>query len=261
MIQVKLAIRLGHDTGSPFLCVVEMTDSDTNPTHRFPQQVDCVTLEWGKVSALLVRPSKPIAMIAFSHGAGAGIEHLFMADMAQRLAACGIATFRYHFPFMESQILSGQRKPPDRPRILVETVRAAVARAREVAADLPLIAAGKSMGGRMTSIAAAERPLDGVCGIVFFGFPLHPAGRVSSERAAHLSAVKVPMLFLQGTRDRLANLALLDPICASLGDFATLHISDGADHSFHVLKRSGRTNEEVAQELTMRTTSWIANIV
>ncbi len=238
-----------------------MTDPDTSPTHRFPQQDDCVTLEWGKVSALLVRPSKPMAMLAFSHGAGAGIEHLFMADMAQRLAACGIATFRYHFPFMESQVLSGQRKPPDRPRILVETVRAAVARSREVAEDLPLIAAGKSMGGRMTSIAAAGCPLDGVCGIVFFGFPLHPAGRTSSERAAHLSDVKVPMLFLQGTRDRLANLALLDPICVSLGDLATLHISDGADHSFHVLKRSGRTNEEVSQELATRTASWIANIV
>ena len=189
-------------------------------------------------------------MFAFAHGAGAGIEHPFMADMAQRLAGEGIASLRYHFPYMEARALSGRRRPPDRPPVLVETVRAAVAKAAALADGLPLLAGGKSMGGRMTSTAAAEAPLPGVAGLVFLGFPLHAPGRPerAAERAAHLSDVTVPMLFLQGTRDALARLDLIEQTCAELGALATLHRLEGADHSFRVLKRSGRTNEEVADD-------------
>ena len=141
-----------------------------------------MALRWGEVSALLVRPTEPRAMLAFAHGAGAGIEHPFMADMAQRLAGQGIASFRYHFPYMEARALSGRRRPPDRPPVLVETVRAAVAKAARLADGLLLLAGGKSMGGRMTSTAAAEDPLPGVAGLVFFGFPLHAPGRPGARR-------------------------------------------------------------------------------
>ncbi len=199
-------------------------------------------------------------MLAFAHGAGAGIEHHFMSDMAQRLAGHGIASFRYHFPYMEARALSGRRRPPDRPHVLVETVCAAVVKARRLADRLPLIAGGKSMGGRMTSTAASEGPLEGVAGIVFFGFPLHPPGRPSSQRGEHLSDVTVPMLFLQGTRDSLADLSLLEPLCSSLGGRAALHIEEGADHSFHVLKRSERTDDEVADGLAARVAIWTREI-
>ncbi|MYC89378.1 MAG: alpha/beta hydrolase [Gemmatimonadales bacterium] len=190
-------------------------------------------------------------MLAFAHGAGAGIEHPFMSDMAQRLAGRGIASFRYHFPYMEARALSGRRRPPDRPAVLVETVRAAVAKAAALADGLPLLAGGKSMGGRMTSTAASEAALPGVRGLVFFGFPLHAPGRPehAAERAAHLGGVTVPMLFLQGTRDALARWDLIEETCASLGPLATLQRLDEADHSFRVLKRSDRTNEEVADEM------------
>ncbi|MXW66146.1 MAG: alpha/beta hydrolase [Gemmatimonadales bacterium] len=211
-----------------------------------------------EVSALLVRPPEPRAMLAFAHGAGAGIEHPFMSDMAQRLAGRGVASFRYHFPYMEARALSGRRRPPDRPAVLVETVRAAVAKAAALADGLPLLAGGKSMGGRMTSTAASGAPLPGVRGLVFFGFPLHAPGRPerAAERAAHLSGVTVPMLFLQGTRDALARWDLIEPTCASLGPLATLHRLEGADHSFRVLKRSARTNEDVAEEMAAHVAAW-----
>lgn len=233
---------------------------DVAPSARFAEQPQFVTMGWGEVSALLVRPADATAMFAFAHGAGAGIEHPFMSDMAQRLAHNGVASFRYHFPYMEARALSGKRRPPDRPHILVEAVQAALAKAARLADGLPLIAGGKSMGGRMTSTAQAESPLPGVRGIVFFGFPLHPPGKPSTDRADHLADVDLPMLFLQGTRDALAGLDLLEPICGELGERATLHIEDGADHAFHVLKRSGRTDEEVAAALAERTAAWVKAI-
>ena len=236
--------------------------AEVGATDRFAEQAQFVSLRWGEVSALLVRPPESRAMLAFAHGAGAGIEHPFMSDMAQRLAGQGIATFRYHFPYMEARALSGRRRPPDRPPVLVETVRAAVAKAAVLADGVPLFAGGKSMGGRMTSTAAAEAPLPGVRGLVFFGFPLHAPGRPerAAERSAHLNDVSVPMLFLQGTRDALARWDLIEETCASLGRLATLHKLEGADHSFHVLKRSGLTNEEVADSAAARVSAWACRL-
>ncbi len=198
----------------------------------------------GEVSALVMRPPDARAMLVLGHGAGAGMRHAFMDAVARRLANRGVATLRYQFPYMEN----GGHRPDPRP-ILLATVRAAVATARARTPDLPLFAGGKSMGGRMTSMAAAATPLQDVRGIVFLGFPLHPAGRPSSDRAAHLSKMSVPMLFLNGTRDKLAELALLEPVCNDLGSLARLRVVDAADHSFHVLKRSGRTDDEVLDEL------------
>jgi len=206
----------------------------------------------GEVSAVLMQPEGARAILAFAHGAGAGIHHPFLRAVTQRLAARGIATLRYQFPYMEMS-----RRPPDRPPVLIDTVRAAVERACALSGGLPLFAGGKSMGGRMTSKADAEEPLPGVRGLVFFGFPLHPSKRPSVGRAAHLADVHVPMLFLQGTRDSLADLALLEPITANLASRAVLHVVEGADHSFGVLKRSGRTDGEVLDELADRVSSWI----
>jgi predicted alpha/beta-hydrolase family hydrolase len=179
------------------------------------------------------------------------MEHRFMEAASACLAGHGIATLRYQFPYMEA----GSRRPDVRATLLA-TVRAAAALAAATAPDLPLFAGGKSMGGRMTSLAAAEAPLAGVRGLVFFGFPLHPAGRPSIERAGHLARVTVPMLFLQGTRDQLAEIDLLRPVCAGLGDRATLHVVEGADHSFHMLKRSGRSDQEVLAELARTVAKW-----
>jgi predicted alpha/beta-hydrolase family hydrolase len=205
----------------------------------------------GEVSALLLRPDHARALLVFAHGAGAGMRHPFMAATSGRLAAAGIATFRYQFPYMEA----GSRRPDFRATLLA-TVRAALAAAAAAAPDLSLLAGGKSMGGRMTSLAAAEAPLAGVRGLVFFGFPLHPAGRPSSERADHLDQVDLPMLFLQGERDKLAELELLRPVCARLGARATLHEIPSADHGFHVPKRSGRTDAEVLDDLARTVAAW-----
>lgn len=207
----------------------------------------------GEVSALFLRPKGARACLAFAHGAGAGMRHAFLASMAERLAARGIATFRYQFPYAEK----GGRRPDPQP-ILLATVRSAVAAAAEAAGGLPLFAGGKSMGGRMTSLAAAKDPLPGVRGLVFFGFPLHPAGRPSAERGEHLAQVALPMLFLQGTRDALADLDLLRPVCERLGARATLHVVEDADHSFHVPKRSGRTDDETQDELADAMDRWVA---
>jgi len=204
-----------------------------------------------EVGALLMRPAAARALYLFGHGAGAGMEHRFMDAASASLAGHGIATLRYQFPYMAA----GGRRPDSRATLLA-TVRAAVALAADVAPELPLLAGGKSMGGRMTSLAAAEAPLPGVLGLVFFGFPLHPAGRPSAERADHLQQVALPMLFLQGTRDGLADLDLLRPVCAQLGARATLHIVEGADHAFHVLKRSGRSDDEVLAELAGTFAAW-----
>jgi predicted alpha/beta-hydrolase family hydrolase len=194
----------------------------------------------GTVSALLSKPTDPIACYIFAHGAGAGMTHTFMEGVATGLAARRIATLRYQFPYMERG-----SKRPDSPAIAQATVRAAVAQAASHMPELPLIAGGKSFGGRMTSQAQAKDPLPGVRGLCFFGFPLHPAGKPATERADHLTAIAVPMLFLQGTRDALAELDLIEPLVASLGSRSTLHLIENADHSFHVPAKSGRKDRDV----------------
>src|SRR5260370_18717790 len=205
----------------------------------------------GEVSALLCRPANARWLLVLGHGAGAGLSHPFMEKLADQLAGVGVATRRYQFPYMEER-----RRVPDAPAVLTATVVAAVRAAAEAAPGLALLAGGKSMGGRMTSQAAAEHPLVGVRGLVFFGFPLHPSNRPGTKRADHLAKVTVPMLFLQGTRDALADLTLLRPVCAKLGSQATLHIIEKADHSFHMLKSSGRTDEQVLRELAETAASW-----
>src|SRR5882672_633733 len=205
----------------------------------------------GEVSALLLRPAKARRLLVLAHGAGAGMCHPFMEKLAGELAGVGVATLRYQFPYMEAR-----RRVPDAPAVLIATVMAAVQAAAEAAPGLPLLAGGKSMGGRMTSQAAARSPLDGVRGLVFFGFPLHPPNRLGTKRADHLAKVAMPMLFLQGTRDKLADLKLLRPVCTKLGSRATLHVIETADHSFHVLKKSGRSDPEVLRELAEKAASW-----
>jgi uncharacterized protein len=205
----------------------------------------------GDVSALLLKPPSARRLLVLAHGAGAGMSHPFLEKLATELAQVGVATLRYEFPYMEQR-----RGVPDRPDVLTATVAAAVRTAWESAPELPLLAGGKSMGGRMTSHAAAQGLLAGVKGLVFFGFPLHPPNRPSTKRAEHLAKVPQQMLFLQGTRDSLADLNLLRPICNDLGSRATLQIIDTADHSFHVLKSSGKTDAEVLSELARATVSW-----
>jgi uncharacterized protein len=205
----------------------------------------------GEVSALLLRPPEPDWLLVLAHGAGAGMTHPFLESLAQEFAAANIATFRYQFPYMEQR-----RGVPDRPPVLVATVNAATQAARKAAPGIPLLAGGKSLGARMTSTAASQTALDEVRGLVFFGFPLHPPKQPAVQRADHLAEVTIPMLFLQGTRDSLADLTLLGPIAAHLAPRATLHIIDTADHSFHVLKSSGQTDAEVLQELAQTTSDW-----
>lgn len=203
------------------------------------------------VSAVTVRPSRPELMFTMAHGAGAGMLHPFMEGTARALADRGVATLRYNFPYMEE----GKRRP-DPPHLLQSTVRSALAIARDTAGRLPLLAGGKSLGGRMTSSAAAQERLPGVRGLVFLGFPLHAAGREGKGRADHLRGLDLPMLFLQGTRDRLARLDLIEEVCDELGRRATLRIIDGADHSFAVPKRSGRSVEQVRAELAEAILEW-----
>ncbi len=210
----------------------------------------------GEVSALLSRPANARRLLVLAHGAGAGMSHPFMENLAGELANVGVATLRYQFPYMEQR-----RRVPDSPALLTATVGAAVRAAAQAAPGLPLLAGGKSMGGRMTSQAAAQHPLDGVRGLVFFGFPLHPPNRPGTKRGDHLAKVTAPMLFLQGTRDTLADLSLLRPICAQLGSRGTLHVIETADHSFHVLKRSGRSDAKAFQELAETVASWADGIV
>jgi predicted alpha/beta-hydrolase family hydrolase len=210
----------------------------------------------GNVSALLALPGSARALLVLGHGAGAGMTHPFLEAAAEALAAEGIGSLRYQFPYFER----GSRRPDPRP-VLLATVRGAVELAGREAGGLPLLAGGKSMGGRMTSLAAADERLEGVRGIVFFGFPLHAAGKPSGERGEHLRSIPLPLLFLQGTRDRLADLSLLRPLCTELGNRATLHVVDDADHSFHMTKRSGRTDEEVMGELAGVVSSWASRAV
>jgi predicted alpha/beta-hydrolase family hydrolase len=211
------------------------------------------TPEHGRVSALFLRPQNAMALLMLAHGAGTDMRHTFMEDLSQALAANQIATFRYNFPYKEK----GGGGGPNGKDVLKATVRSAAEVAASSAPDLPLFAGGKSLGGRMTSLASSEAPLPKVKGLVFFGFPLHPAGKPAIERAEHLSRVVAPMLFLQGPRDTLATPELLGPVVKRLGKRATLHMVEGADHGFKVLKRSGRTESEVIQELAEAAANWI----
>jgi len=207
------------------------------------------------VSALFLTSPQAKACFVFAHGAGAGFTHKFMDVVATGLCERGVATLRYQFPYMEKG-----SKRPDAPAIAHATVRAAVAEAARCGHKLPLIAGGKSFGGRMTSQAQAIAPLAGVRGLAFLGFPLHAAGKPSIERAAHLSDVHVPMLFMQGTRDKLAELPLLEPVVESLGPRASLHLVQDADHSFHVPVRSGRNDADVMTEILDAFSAWISEI-
>jgi len=205
----------------------------------------------GQVSALLLRPQAARACYVFAHGAGAGMTHRSMEEVASGLADRDIATLRYQFPYMEKG-----SKRPDAPAVAHTAVRAAVAEAARHCADMPLVAGGKSFGGRMTSQAQASKPLPGVRGLVFLGFPLHPAGKPSTERATHLRDILIPMLFVQGTQDKLAEPALIGPVVSALGT-ATLHRVEAADHSFHVPARSGRTDREVMTEVLDTVAAWV----
>lgn len=205
-----------------------------------------------KVSSLAIVPDTAHALLVLAHGAGADMEHPFMHTMAMLLAARDVATLRYQFPYTEQG-----RKRPDAPGRLMATVRAAIDYANSTYPGLPLFAGGKSMGGRMTSMVAAEDDLTAVAGLVFLGFPLHAAGKPDDVRGAHLKDVGLPMLFLQGSRDRLADLGLLEPLCRKLGRSAKLHVVEDADHSFHVPKRSGRTDGDVLGELADVIIHWM----
>src|SRR5881296_4438507 len=221
---------------------------------------DPVTITVGdggaSVSGLLMRPPGARWLYALAHGAGAGMRHPFLETFARALAERDVATLRYQFPYMERRA-----SRPDPPAVAAATVRAAAAEAARLAPELPVVAGGKSFGGRMTSTAQAEQPLPGVRGLVFLGFPLHPPGRPGHSRAEHLARVQIPMLFLQGDRDEFADLKLLKPVVSGLGERATLHLVEGGDHSFHVLKRSGRTDAEVMGELVDTIVEWTGKLI
>ena len=209
-----------------------------------------------QVSGLLESPSGARACFVLAHGAGAGMAHPFMAAIATGLEERGIATLRYQFPYMEK---GGKR--PDPPKLAHATVRAAVEEAIRLMPDIPLIAGGKSFGGRMTSQAQAAEPLRGIQGLAFLGFPLHPAGRPAQDRGKHLFEVQIPMLFLQGTRDALAMLDQLEPLCKALGKLATLKLFQDADHSFHVPARTGKKDPQIRGEMLDALAQWIESTI
>jgi predicted alpha/beta-hydrolase family hydrolase len=215
-----------------------------------------VSEKHGDVSGILILPDDAKYLLMFAHGAGAGMSHSFMEKAAQNLAAVSIATLRYNFPYTEKH---GKR--PDPAPVLLQTVQCVYLAAQELASGLPVFAGGKSMGGRMTSTAASKKLLEGIKGIVFFGFPLHAPGQPSNHRAEHLHRVREPMLFLQGTKDKLADLNLLQPVINDLKNNATLHIVDGADHSFHLPKSAGKTDDEALNELARKVKEWADGIM
>jgi len=229
------------------LCSVQQ-----RPTSPDSSPVTLQVLDELSVSGLLLMPPAARACYVLAHSAGAGMQHPSMRAVAAGLANLGVATLRYQFPYMER----GSRRP-DPPPLCHATVRAAVAAAARLAPGLPLVAGGRSFGGRMTSQAQAIAPLDGVRGLAFLGFPLHPAGEPSDSRATHLADVSIPMLFLQGTRDALAERALIEAVAARLGTRATLAFIEEADHSFHVPKSSGRTDAQVLTGVLQRLAAWI----
>jgi predicted alpha/beta-hydrolase family hydrolase len=212
------------------------------------------TPEKGEVSALLVRPPDASHVLVLGHGASTNMRHRTLQAIADRLAEAGIATFRYNFPYSENG------KGRDSQAVCTQTARSAVASAREAAPDLKLLAGGHSFGGRMTSTASSETPLDGVRGLVFFSFPLHQPGKPETKRADHLAAVTIPMLFLSGTRDELAGMDLLKPVCEKLGELATLHAVDTADHGYKVLKRSRTSEEDVFVEMARVVRDWASQL-
>lgn len=209
----------------------------------------------GTVSGLLLLPHGANSLLILAHGAGAGMRHKFMEKVAEKLADHSVGTLRYQFPYMEKGI-----KRPDSEAVLTATVRAAVAAGKKYTDGLPIFAGGKSMGGRVTSLAASREPLDHVRSLTFFGFPLHAAGKPSANRGDHLFGIKLPMLFLQGSRDALADLELLKPLCARLGKQVELFVIDGGDHSFHLLKSAGRSDDEVLEETAAKVASWISRL-
>jgi len=222
--------------------------------HQAREMKLLATPEKGEVSALLVRPGDASHLLVLGHGASTNMRHATLQTIAERMADAGIATFRYNFPYME------HGKGRDSREVCTATVRSAVAAAHRAALDLPLLAGGHSFGGRMTSTAASESPLDGVHGLVFFAFPLHQPGKPDTKRADHLSAVTVPMLFLSGTRDELADRDLLQPVFKKLGNRATLHPLDTADHGFRTLKRSRKSEEDVFIEMARIVREWASRL-
>jgi uncharacterized protein len=212
------------------------------------------TPEKGEVSALLVRPENASHLLVLGHGASTNMRHATLQSIAERLAEVNIATFRYNFPYSENG------KGRDGQAVCTETIRSAIAAAHRAAPDLPLLAGGHSFSGRMTSTAASESPLDGVIGLVFFSFPLHLAGKPETKRATHLDAVTIPMLFLSGSRDELAEMDLLKPVCKRLGKLATLHVLDTADHGYKVLKKSRTSTEDVFVEMARIVNQWAARL-
>jgi uncharacterized protein len=212
------------------------------------------TPEKGEVSALLVRPGDASHLLVLGHGASTDMRHATLQTIAERMADVGIATFRYNFPYME------HGRGRDSQAVCTATVRSAVAAAHVAAPDLPLLAGGHSFGGRMTSTAASESPLDGVRGLVLFAFPLHQPGKPDTKRADHLGTVTIPMLFLSGTRDELADLDLLKPVCRKLGGRATFHPLDTADHGFKILKRSRKGEEDVFVEMARVVREWASRL-
>jgi uncharacterized protein len=220
-----------------------------------PQELKLQVDSANSVSALLLRPPSARACFVFAHGAGAGMTHEFMELVAAGLYDRDIATLRYQFPYMEKG-----SKRPDTPAIAHAAVRAAVEEAARCCPGLTLVAGGKSFGGRMTSQAQASAPLAGLHGLAFLGFPLHPAGKPSDARAKHLSDVHLPMLFVQGTRDKLAEPQLLAPVVKRLGTSASLHLVQEADHAFHVLARSGRNDRDVMSEIAGTLSGWIGAV-
>lgn len=212
------------------------------------------TPEHGEVSALLLRPEKATHLLVLGHGASTNMRHATLQTIAEHMAAAGIATFRYNFPYME------YRRGRDSQPTCTATIRSAAAAAHHAAPDLPLLAGGHSFGGRMTSTAASESPIEHVRGLVFCSFPLHLPGKPDTKRAVHLSKVTVPMLFLSGTRDELAYLELLQPVVQGLRALATLHLLDTADHGFRVLKRTRKSKEDVFAEMGRVTAEWAAEL-
>ncbi len=222
--------------------------------HEARELTFIATPEKGEVSALLIRPKGASHLLVLGHGASTNMRHATLQTIAEKLAEVGIATFRYNFPYSETG------KGRDGQAVCTATVRSAIAAAQKSARSLPLLAGGHSFGGRMTSTAASESPLDGVTGLVLFSFPLHLAGKPDTKRASHLKEMTVPMLFLSGTRDDLADLDLLRPVCKSLGKRATLHTLDTADHGYKILKKSRASAEDVFVEMARVVRDWASKL-